>query len=149
MLGDQLAMLARWSLRWTRTQSLITKCVAFSNSFFNIYSWGDQLAPGARWSRVLTRTQSLSTKCVAFSWLLYYSHAFMSKLLTHAYNIKACHIRDRLCAEEEIRTPTPGCGRYHLKVVRLPISPPPLRGTNLLKKTSLQRGIPFEKTLLL
>ena len=28
-------------------------------------------------------------------------------------------------AEEEIRTPTPGYGRYHLKVVRLPISPPP------------------------
>ncbi len=32
---------------------------------------------------------------------------------------------DKLCAEEEIRTPTPGYGRYHLKVVRLPISPPP------------------------
>lgn len=31
----------------------------------------------------------------------------------------------RFSAEEEIRTPTPGKRRYHLKVVRLPISPPP------------------------
>lgn len=37
------------------------------------------------------------------------------------------------CAEEEIRTPTPGYGRYHLKVVRLPISPPPRRAANLIK----------------
>ena len=29
-----------------------------------------------------------------------------------------------LSAKEEIRTPTPGKRRYHLKVVRLPISPP-------------------------
>ena len=37
-------------------------------------------------------------------------------------------------AEEEIRTPTPGKRRYHLKVVRLPISPPPQQGCNLVEK---------------
>ena len=37
------------------------------------------------------------------------------------------------CAEEEIRTPTPGKRRYHLKVVRLPISPPPQQGCNLVE----------------
>jgi hypothetical protein len=39
-----------------------------------------------------------------------------------------------VCAEEEIRTPTPGKRRYHLKVVRLPISPPPQQGANVKKQ---------------
>ena len=39
------------------------------------------------------------------------------------------------CAEEEIRTPTPVKRRYHLKVVRLPISPPPLLGECKFNKT--------------
>ena len=30
-----------------------------------------------------------------------------------------------VCAAKEIRTPTPSYRRYHLKVVRLPISPSP------------------------
>jgi hypothetical protein len=38
------------------------------------------------------------------------------------------------CAEEEIRTPMPGKRRYHLKVVRLPISPPPQQAANLVEK---------------
>ena len=32
---------------------------------------------------------------------------------------------EEVCAAKEIRTPTPSYRRYHLKVVRLPISPSP------------------------
>ena len=49
---------------------------------------------------------------------------------------KPRHYYDRVCAEEEIRTPTPGYGRYHLKVVRLPISPPPRSNCKCTKKES-------------
>lgn len=45
--------------------------------------------------------------------------------LEQFFNIKTRNWYGFRCAEEEIRTPTPGYGRYHLKVVRLPISPPP------------------------
>ena len=61
-----------------------------------------------------------------FSWHYCLSSVYVSKLTTQPRNNNAPTLSFQgICAEEEIRTPTPGCGRYHLKVVRLPISPPP------------------------